>query len=99
MSEFAIRKIRNGRVRIKGKWFYPREDSRKYKGELDGSKFAFGLYWGGHCFLDFICLWGTEKAYHSDDPSVDWPGPNYIDGFFQWAWWDVKKPKALGEEK
>ncbi len=83
----AIRTIKGGAVRIRGVTFRPRPP---YAGELDGLRMAFSLYYIGREWnCEFVALWGTEKAYHSDSPDTDWPGPNCIDGTFHWEWWDA----------
>lgn len=99
-SRFAIRTIRDGRIRLYGRDWAPkdpRDGSRPYKGELDGRRMAFGRYnkhteEGG--YEDFVFLWGTEHAYFCDarDEECDnpecWPGPHCIDGTFHWLWWE-----------
>lgn len=88
---FALRTIRNGRVRIYGKdWAPAREPCPE---RFEGMRAAFGLYWGEpgwHRYderglMDGISLWGSEKAYR--DPEADWPGPFCEDGVFKWEWW------------
>lgn len=96
---FALRTIRNGRVRILGDYYEP---SREPTPELfEGMRAAFGLYWGPPSWgryderglMDGVCLWGSEKAYHavndpSDDDEVhDWPGPFCENGYFKWESW------------
>lgn len=94
-----MRTIRNGRVRIRGVLFRPDEHHRAYDGRLDGQRWLFGLYWGpknydrygpdGWCCA-FVSLWGTEAAALArtdEDMQREWPGPNCIDGTFNWEWW------------
>lgn len=89
---FALRTIRNGAVTIYGRVYKPERDATRF----DGMRAAFGLYYGPPCLqgydedglqTGFVSLWGSEKAYKSDDPEVDWPGPFCEDGVFKWEWW------------
>lgn len=92
---FAIRTVRNGTVKIHGKIFRVVDPHREYKGELDGQRFAFGLY--KHYAPEqgeFVSLWGTQEYYrHSDDPesaesTTLWLSqPNFINGKIHWLWW------------
>jgi hypothetical protein len=97
---FAIRTIRDGTVKIGGLTFRPRDD---YGGELDGQRWAFGLYpdYTNKDGEQIAYLWGTEQMYRCvggqcpkhPDPEVeqcDWPAPNLIDGYFHWDWWAAK---------
>ncbi len=83
-------------MRIRGLLF------RAYDGRLDGQRWAFGLYWGppnydrygpdGWCRA-FVCLWGTEaaaRARNDAEMKAEWPGPNCINGTFQWEWWHAQ---------
>jgi hypothetical protein len=62
---------------------------------------AFTLYYIGREWRrEFVALWGTEKAYRSDNrhyPKTDWPGPNCIDSKFHWEWWEaIPDPGRVG---
>ena len=44
--------------------------------------------------LPFVSLWGTEAAYHAttdEELNEHWPGPECIDGYFNWEWWYTDK--------
>jgi len=87
---FVIRTIRNGRVKVFNNWFVPRE---KYHGELDGQRWAFGLYYTGNMMMDCLALWGTEDLYwtiNDDDKFTELyhSQPNVADdGVIHWSWW------------
>jgi hypothetical protein len=92
---FALRTIRGGVVKIRGCVFSPvTRDGEQYAGQLDGQRWAFGLYWGppswdrydSDGFASFVSLWGDEAFYR--DEGAPWPGKNCINGRFQWEWWD-----------
>lgn len=90
-SKFALRKIRNGRVKIGGRWFVPSERFKKYDGSLDGLVFAFGRYPkfnGSAEYEDFIELWGPEQNYHEPDTDKWEKDPQVqSDGTMPWASW------------
>ena len=97
---FVIRTIRNGKVKIKGKWFYPYGDI-PYDGRLDGIAYAFGLYEkhdnsGG--FEDFVEMWGTASYYYAwgDIDKDEWmdkiPTPHVEkDGRVRWDFWGTRE--------
>lgn len=60
---FVIRTIKDGQVKIFGRIFKPSTRWLQYDGRLDGTRWAFGLYWNGDIQLPFVGLWGTEEAY------------------------------------
>lgn len=105
---FAVRTIKHGSVRIRGMVFRPDERHRAYDGRLDGQRWLFGLYWGprnydrydAEGFASFVYLWGTEAAARAtteEEMAREWPGPNCIDGTFNWEWWNAEKSPAAGE--
>ncbi len=69
MSKFVLRKIRNGRVKVNGKWFVPDDDvvwsdgrrEMKYDGRLDGQRWAFAVY--EKASPPMLALWGTEALF------------------------------------
>lgn len=83
MSEtnFAIRTVRKGRVKVHHEWYQVDETHLPYDGRLDNQRFAFGLYRG----FDVICLWGTEAYYNDMETSPE--GPEIVDGSLPWLWW------------
>lgn len=88
MTRFAIRKIKNGTVKINGKSYSPDEP---YRGELDGLWYAFGLYKyaSPRDGKMFISLWGTKEQHCSKTEDIPGWGntPNCIDNVFHWPWW------------
>ena len=107
-QHFAVRTIRNGRVRILGHEYEPSRESAE---RFNGMRAAFGLYWGpaGYdCYderglLDAVSLWGSEEQYQAktDEESERlWPGPFCEDGYFKWEWWrrvDTQPGLGAGE--
>lgn len=105
-TQFAIRTVRDGAVTIDGKVYRPRGQDvcsyeMPYAGQLDGQRFAFGLYWYGDEgeIAEYISLWGTEEVYRSRlDPDSEEYGalyyaqPNHMeDGVIAWSWWITEK--------
>lgn len=90
---FAVRKIRNGTVKINGIVYSPDE---AYHGELDGMWYAFGLYEhpSPRDGKMFISLWGTKEQYFSEEVADKTFGktPDCIDGTFHWSWWSEVCP-------
>jgi len=93
-TNFAVRTVRQGAVRIGKRLFKVSEQHMKYDGRLEGLRFVFGRYpkigSPGEYAL-FVCLWGTEhygkhlnketcEECKSGDASV-------IDGSLPWLWW------------
>ena len=80
-SKWAMRRIKNGRVKIYGRWYVPNEYQRKYTGELDGLMALFAIYPND---TKTVYFWGSEEKtkdiYHSD--------PNEFDGRIYWLWWN-----------
>lgn len=94
MARFVLRKIRNGRVKIGGDWFYPDSQFRQYDGRLDGMVYAFGLYPRHTNALvpneKIVSLWGREEAYRAsyDDFQLLPNGPEVMeDGSLPWLTW------------
>lgn len=83
---FAIRTIRNGRVKINHRWFSPRDQGLKYDSRLDGMRYEFGLYWTGDRMESYISLWGTEEIHRTHN--FDLEQPEVVDGTLPWMWWD-----------
>lgn len=85
----VIRTIRNGKVKVFGHWFSPREE---YHGELDGQRWAFGIYYIGNMMMDTLYLWGSEDLYHAiNDENFSelyYSQDNIRDGVIHWSWWD-----------
>jgi len=98
-KKFVIRKVRDGRVKIYGRWFY----SETPGPQLEGLRFAFGLYWErqpqGWGLLNYCVLWGTEACYWAldDDAAYDWEckAQKSIlqdqEGYLCWEYWGVKR--------
>ena len=66
-KSWAYRTVKNGRVKINGRYFAPSEKRDKYDGRFEGKRFLFGLYWSvsdllGWYMLDRVYLWGTEEC-------------------------------------
>lgn len=96
-TRFAVRTIRNGRVKILGSEWEPSREPCPER--FEGMRAAFGLYWGPpnwthgngvaqrydeRGLMNGVSLWGSETAFRGED---DWPGPFCEDGTFKWEWW------------
>lgn len=97
MRHFAIRTVKNGKVKIQGKSFTPSEQHQRYDGELDGLRYVFGLYHNyANGELQFISLWGSEQFYKT---GIDQQPPEVIDGTLPWIWWnEVNNQKELNDK-
>jgi len=63
-KRWATRKIRNGRVKIGGIWYYPSKwykQDKGYDGRLDGQWWVFGRY---PDMLEHVALWGSLDYSH-----------------------------------
>ena len=96
-TNFSIRTVRNGRVRIFGQVFVPKQVHKAYDGRLDGKRIAFGLYWTGQQWnSDFVNCWGSEEMYragrhdgnHLSFSAAYDRNPCLVDGCFPWEFWD-----------
>jgi hypothetical protein len=89
---FVDRKVRNGRVKIFGRWFYPSEQWLKYDWRLDEVWYHFGLYEGAPGDLkDFGFLLGTTESSKKSMRGEEYDhGPELIDGHFPWCWWEAR---------
>ena len=87
---FVFHKIRNGRVKIGGRWFYVNDRFRQYKGELDGLRYAFGVYRGE----SFVSLWGSEAEYRDTSNVGNHTRPEVVDGgLMPWVWWNEREAR------
>jgi hypothetical protein len=86
-QRFVIRTIKNGRVRINGRYFVPDKRYLEYDGRLDGMRYAFGLYWSNGEMESLVECWGTEVNYHNHDTESWEPDPQLVDGYYPWAIW------------
>lgn len=78
------RKVRNGRVKVRGTWFYPSKLHMKYDGRCDGHWFYFGTYANEPTFV----------SLHSSAETVDGEdGPHIVDGKLPWMFWYQKCQK------
>jgi hypothetical protein len=69
-KNFAIRTVKNGRVKIDGVEYRP--NYARYNDELEGMRLAFGRYWSGkEEYIAFstgrrmLAVWGTERYYRA----------------------------------
>ena len=98
---FAIRKVRDGKVRIRHRDYVPDDRWFEYDGRLEGMELAFGLYWyplpdGRWQSKNFVFLWGTKEEY--DSPTIlrnsQAPYMVEVDGerILPWPFWDEEVP-------
>jgi hypothetical protein len=86
VKRFAIRTVRNSRVRIAGRTFLCERSCE----HMEGQRFAFGLYWQEGKMLPFLALWGTEAEYRWDGNPDEFDGPRpqrTDDGHYAWECW------------
>jgi hypothetical protein len=80
---FAIRKVKNGKIKIGNIYYKPQEHHMKYDGRLEGQRFAFGRYLHKE---DIVSLWGTLEYFFDENASSD--GPHVVDGTYPWLFWE-----------
>ena len=92
---WATRTVKDGKVKVWGKWFKPDEHHLKHDGRLEGIRFLFGVYWrvakdrlGYEHYM--LALWGTEEHAKSKDPEFP-NGPEIVDGTVPWYFWEPVK--------
>jgi hypothetical protein len=78
---FAVRKPRNGRVKIAGTWYKPSDQFMDHEGQLDGHWLLFGRYGDS---ADYISLCG-ELLDDSGELCVQ--GCDEVKGTYPWKWW------------
>jgi hypothetical protein len=91
MKRFAIRKVRNGRVKIGNRYFAPDLPAP----QLEGQWLAFGRYYVAGRELDYVCLWGTKATYVAagqGDEAYEacWNAQLPLitaNGYHIWEWW------------
>lgn len=93
MKLMVCRTIRNGRVKIGGKYFYVEEKYRKYNGELDNKRFIFGRYPKHDGYENFISIWGGEEE--AKNPDIAYEKPYAINGELPWEWWREKQNEEI----
>ena len=85
-TNFAIRTIKAGRIKLGGGQYVPSERHMKYDGRLDGQRFAFSRYKQAGEYQLYLHLWGTEAAFK--DAALDaTEGPQWVGGYAVWEWW------------
>ncbi len=92
-TNFAIRTVQEGRVKVGGVCFKVDELHLTYDGRLDGLRFAFARYKHfihGGPYLPFISLWGPEAQWHDHKCPR---GPEVVDGALPWMWWRAEVTK------
>jgi len=92
MKNFAIRTVKNGRVKIGGVYYVPTNPD--YDDALEGLRYAFGRYWTGDKLYrnkdgkSIVCLWGTEHDYKTgEDRDFSAPPHCGVDGSYIYEWW------------
>lgn len=94
--KWALRKVRNGRVKIGGVWYVPKDHHREYKGECDGGWYLFCRYFVGETTELYVSLWGSkEYADATTAEEMDaarHTNRNEIDGVIYWQFWQREKP-------
>lgn len=88
---WGIRTVKNGRVKLFGKYYVPDEKHRPYNGELEGVRGCFYKY----KFCHFIAFWGTLRMYDDDYDIND--EPNIINGKIYWSHWNEQEAQDDNE--
>ena len=84
-----MRTVTNGKVWLHHKRYTVSQAHQKYRGELDGLRFAFYSYKNGSALEPYICLIDTEERYRERDEDSTLPQPHVMeDGLMPWQWWD-----------
>ena len=86
---WAMRTVRQGRVKVLHHWYRPSEHDRAYDGRFDGKRYLFGLYWTGDIQEPFLALWGSERYAKAKDPDGLGGDDCVVDGYLPWYWWDL----------
>jgi hypothetical protein len=90
----VIQTIKDGRVEIYGRYFYPDDKYMEYDGRLDGMRYAFGVYYTGEKMDDKVSIIRVESApikFDPDDPaSYSENQPEIVDGYIPWLFWFVR---------
>lgn len=89
---WAVRTIRDGRVKIGGYYYTPSSRHLRYDGRLDGKRYAFARYWEGDRRCPFVALWGTEEAFKKAAPAAT--DPSIVDGALPWMWWNQESTET-----
>lgn len=107
-KNFVIRTIKNGRVKIHGRYYYPNNVYEEYDGRLDSMRYAFGLYYiyleEGYELQPYAQLWGTEEMYKAVNEDQDKltslfeNDPQIVDGAYPWIFWKTKDYQKQQEE-
>jgi len=98
---WAIRKIRNGRVKFHGHWYYA---DKTYDGSLDNTWMVFYSY--TICdeqdrvyFYPYVCPWGTLQYYNAASEERSGLFSNSPlwgeDGLERWSIWYPKKADII----
>ena len=99
MKRWAVRTVRNGRVKVYGRYYAPDVPA---KPEMEGKRFMFGLYFVGSPKKGiqatrrgrrFIYLWGTQREAENVQAWIDGEIDDHSiytidDGGLAWCWWN-----------
>ena len=91
MKRTATRTIKDGRVKIYDRYFYPDDRYMKYDGRLDSMRYVFGLYYTGDALNNMVSLIiqeGSPTRFDPDDPaSHSTNRPEVVNGSIPWLFW------------
>lgn len=85
----VIRKVRDGRVKIGGKFYRPCGQYMAYDGRCDGHRFLFGRYpapWLPGGYEPHVSICCTEKQLRGKEDYQS--GPDVVDGTLPWLFWE-----------
>jgi len=85
------RTIKDGKVRVFGRFFYPSSKYMEYDGRLDGLCYIFGLYYENGELLDkisLIAMDGKPTRFDPNNPDTYRENqPEVIDEYIPWLFW------------
>lgn len=88
MKLWATRTIRDGRVLIDGRYYYPDDRWMEYDGRLDDLRYHFGLYKHKPELISMIRQEDSPVGFDPTDPaSYSENRPEIIDGSAPWLFW------------
>ena len=89
----VIRTIKDGRVEIYGRYFYPSDWYLDYDGRLDGMRYSFGVYYTGEKMENKVSMIRREGVppFDPDNPETYSENqPEIVDGTIPWLFWHVR---------
>jgi len=90
-GRWAVRTIRDGRVKLFGVTFEPSDMHMKYDGRLDGKRYLFKQYSPSFSHRLMASMWGSEERYRTAlSGDENWhllDRPEVVDEKHPWSTW------------